>query len=49
MIGATVAVVVMAGLFVLFGALRLADRSGCDGGCGGCTNECEHHLGGNHP
>ena len=44
MIEATVAIVAMAGLFVLFGALRIADRGGCEGGCAGCTHECEHHV-----
>jgi hypothetical protein len=43
MIEATVAIVVMAGLFVLFGTLRLADRRGCDGGCAGCGNACDRH------
>jgi hypothetical protein len=44
MIQATVAIVAMAGLFVLFGTLRLADRGECGGGCAGCTRECEHHV-----
>jgi len=43
MIEVTVAIVAMAGLFVLFGALRLADRRGCDGTCSGCTSACERH------
>lgn len=45
MIEATVAMAAMAGLFVVFGALRLADRSeaggGCGGGCAGCSDSCE--------
>jgi hypothetical protein len=43
MIETTVAMAAMAGLFVVFGAFRIADRGhGCDacgtvgGGCGGC-------------
>ncbi len=44
MIEATVAMAAMAGLFVVFGAFRIADRGhGCDAcggageGCGGCA------------
>ena len=44
MIESTVAIVVVAVLFVVFGVLRLADRGPCDGGCSGCGLECEHHL-----
>jgi len=45
MIEATIAMAAMAGLFVVFGAFRIADRGhGCDacgsagGGCGGCAS-----------
>ena len=45
MIEATVAMAAMAGLFVVFGAFRVADRGhGCDAcgsagaGCGGCAS-----------
>jgi hypothetical protein len=44
MIQSIIAVLGMALLFVLFGALRLADRRGCDGGCAGCSHTCEHHV-----
>lgn len=42
MIGATVAMAAMAGLFVVFGMLGLADRGTCDGHCGGCADECDN-------
>lgn len=53
MIEATVAMAAMAGLFVVFGAFRIADRGhGCDAcgsagaGCGGCEAvEGGCHLG----
>jgi len=44
MIAATAAIVVMAGLFALFGTLRLADRRGCGGTCAGCAQDCAHHV-----
>ena len=44
MIGATVAMVAAAALFVLFGVLRLADRGGCDGRCAGCGLECDNGI-----
>ncbi len=46
MIQSIVAVLGMAALFAIFGALRLADRRHCDGGCAGCNHTCEHHAGG---
>jgi len=49
MITASVAMVVMAGLFVVFGVFALADGRGCDGHCGGCSNECENHIEGGNP
>ena len=50
MIEATVAMAAMAGLFVAFGLLRVADREGArgcghEGRCGGCSNGCEHECG----
>ena len=44
MMEAFVAMVVMAGLFAVVGALRIADRGGCGGGCAGCSHDCEHHV-----
>jgi hypothetical protein len=45
MIGATVAMAAMAGLFVVFGVFALADTDrGCDGGCGTCTMDCDLDL-----
>ena len=44
MIQSLIAIVGMAGLFVLFGTLRLADRRSCDGGCAGCTHDCDAHA-----
>ena len=45
MIGATVAMVAMAGLFVVFGVFALADtEKGCDGACGTCEIDCESDL-----
>lgn len=45
MIGATVAMVAMAGLFVVFGVFALGDTDGaCDGTCGTCTMDCEIDL-----
>lgn len=48
MIEATVAMVAMAGLFILFGILASADgghdEGGCGGSCGACGNECENHV-----
>ena len=44
MMEALVGMVVMAGLFAVFGALRIADRKGCGGGCAGCSHDCEHHV-----
>ena len=45
MIGASVAMVAMAGLFVVFGLFALGDKEGgCDGGCGTCTLDCESEL-----
>ncbi len=41
MIEATVGMVVMAVLFVAFGLLAPAERTGCGGGCGGCGGDCE--------
>lgn len=49
MIGATVVMAAMAGLFVVFGLFRLADRRGCEGSCAGCTHECERHVEGDSP
>jgi len=49
MIGATVGMAAMAGLFLVFGLFGLADQDkGCDGGCGTCTMDCdiEHHHSG---
>jgi hypothetical protein len=37
MIEATVAMAAMAGLFVAFGLMRIADRASCHGGCAGCS------------
>lgn len=48
MIGATVAIVAVAALFVVFGVLKLADGKGCDGHCAGCIGECDNKIeGGN--
>ena len=45
MIGATVAMVAMAGLFVVFGVFALGDTDrACDGACGTCTMDCEIDL-----
>ena len=45
MIGATVAMAAMAGLFVVFGVFALADtEKDCDGACGTCTMDCEIDL-----
>jgi hypothetical protein len=45
MIGATVAMAAMAGLFVIFGMFALADTDrGCDGACGTCSMDCEIDL-----
>ena len=42
MIGATVAMAAMAGLFVVFGVFALGDtEGGCDGACGTCSDDCE--------
>ena len=42
MIAASIAMVAMAGLFVIFGMFALADgRQSCGGDCGGCVGECE--------
>ena len=41
MIEATIAMAAMAALFVVFGALRVADRSSCGGSC----RECEAAAG----
>jgi hypothetical protein len=44
MIGATVAMAVMAGLFIVFGMLGLADRGSCGGACGGCACERDNDI-----
>ena len=45
MITATIAMVAMAGLFVVFGLFALGDTDrGCDGACGTCEIECEGEL-----
>lgn len=44
MIEASVAMVALAGLFVAFGLLRVADRTACGGGCHGCTGGSECNL-----
>ena len=44
MIDTIVAMVLMALLFVLFGAIKYR---GCTGHCGGCTGACGRDLGGN--
>jgi len=52
MITATVAMAATAGLFVLFGASRLAGRASSErecGGCSGCARECGNHADGDHP
>ncbi|MFQ5537190.1 MAG: hypothetical protein ACE5GJ_07025 [Gemmatimonadota bacterium] len=45
MIGATVAMVSMAVLFVCFGYFALGDtRGSCHGNCGSCSADCELDL-----
>ena len=49
MIGTTMAMAVMAGLFIVFGYFALADGRGCDGNCGGCAFDCENKTHGGLP
>ena len=51
MISASIGVVAMAALFVVFGLFRLADgRRSCGGGdCGSCSQECSLDAEGRHP
>jgi len=42
MIAASVGMVAMAALFVVFGFFAMGDaKGGCGGACGTCTSECE--------
>jgi hypothetical protein len=49
MIATTVAVVAMAGLFVVFGVFVNARHSDCGGECGACAGECENEIEGRAP
>ena len=42
---AIIAMVLMALLFMLFGAIKYR---GCTGQCGGCTGACGRHIEGDH-
>ena len=42
---AIIAMVLMALLFMLFGAIKYR---GCTGHCGGCTGACGRHIEGEH-
>ena len=44
MINTALAIVVMACLFVIFGAFKLADGKSCDGGCIGCSHDCANLI-----
>ena len=45
MMGTIIAMVLMALLFVLFGAIKYR---GCTGHCAGCTGACGRHTEGDH-